>query len=474
MNKLSRKTTVATRLPIKILQYGEGNFLRGFVDWFVDSLNEKTDYQAGVAVIQPINHGMVEMITAQDGLFHHMIQGIESGELVDEARLNNCIQKAINPFTDPSSYYALASSSDLKLIFSNTTETGIVFDENDKLGDTLAITFPGKLVQFLKKRFESLGNAPDSEIGVVPCELVESNGDELKKCVQQYADLWQLDSEFKKWIVTNVHFANTLVDRIVPGYPKDEIDVITERIGFDDNLVVKSESFHLFVIEGDEFIQTHFPAHKHGFNVKYVESITPYRTQKVRILNGAHTSMMPVGLLSGIETVKETVEDDQVGNFVQKAIFEEIVKTIDIPCEDPAVFADQVLARFKNPFIRHELISISLNSVSKWKVRVLPTVLDYLAKNGELPKRLTFSLACLIKLYLSDNFQLKDDESILSFFAGMKSSTDADLIVKSTLSNVDFWGQDLSKVSGMSDLVMTYFKAISSSSVRATLDTLSV
>ncbi|MEQ8238980.1 MAG: tagaturonate reductase [Cyclobacteriaceae bacterium] len=472
MKKLSRNTTATIQLPIKILQYGEGNFLRAFVDWFVDSLNEKTDYQAGVAVIQPIDRGMVDMITAQDGLFHHMIQGIENGELVDEARLNNCIQKAINPFTDPNSYYELASSPDLKLIFSNTTEAGIVFDENDKLGDSLANTFPGKLVQFLKKRFESFGNTPESEIGVVPCELVESNGDKLKKCIQQYAELWQLDMEFKKWIETKVHFANTLVDRIVPGYPKEEIDVITERIGFADNLVVKSESFHLFVIEGDEFIQNHFPAHKHGFNVKYVESITPYRTQKVRILNGAHTSMVPVGLLSGIETVKDTVEDDLVGTFVQKAIFEEIVNTINIPGEDPTVFAEQVLTRFKNPFIRHELMSISLNSISKWKVRVLPTVLDYLAKNGELPKRLTFSLACLIKLYLSDNFQLKDDESVLSFFVKLKSSTDADFIVNATLSNVDFWGQDLSKVSGMSDLVTTYFKAISASSVSATLDTL--
>jgi tagaturonate reductase len=213
---------------------------------------------------------MTEMLTAQDGLFHHLIQGIENGKLIDEAILNSCIQLAINPFNDPHKYFDLSTSTDLKLIFSNTTDVGIVFNENDKPNESLALTFPGKLVQFLKKRFDSIGDNQDSEIGIVPCELVESNGDKLKKCAEQYSALWGLGAGFDSWLATHVHFANTLVDRIVPGYPKDEIDVIRDRIGFNDQLVVKSETFHLFVIEGDEFIQTHFPAHKYGLNVKYV------------------------------------------------------------------------------------------------------------------------------------------------------------------------------------------------------------
>lgn len=470
MNKLNQSTAEVNQLPIKILQYGEGNFLRAFVDWFIDHLNESTEYNGGVAVVQPIDRGMTDVLAKQGGLYHHIIQGIEKGELVDEARLIKCVQMAINPFQGHDLYYALAGSSELKLIFSNTTEAGIVFDESDSLSDSLALTFPGKLVQFLKKRFEKLGDTSDSEIGIVPCELVESNGDKLKRCVEQYIESWHLDTDFKNWIESRVHFANTLVDRIVPGYPKEEIEEISERIGFDDNLVVKSESFHLFVIEGDDFIQTHFPAHKHGFNVKYVESITPYRTQKVRILNGAHTSMVPVGLLAGIETVRETIENKQVGDFVEKTIFNEIVETIDIPGEDPKVFAEQVLARFKNPFIRHELIAISLNSVSKWKVRVLPTVLDYLQLKGELPKRLIFSLACLILLYLSGKFPLKDDEYVLSFFEKLKNNSDDSEVIRLILSNQDFWGQDLSNVVGMQELVLSYIKAINSTSVKDTLD----
>ena len=473
MKQLTRSTLDLESLPVKILQFGEGNFLRAFVDWFIDNLNEKSDYNAGVAVVQPIENGMVNVLSSQDGLYHHMIQGIEGEELVDEARLISCVQSAINPFEDAGSYFQLGESENLKLIFSNTTEAGIVFEENDTPGgDSLASTFPGKLVQLLKKRFEALGDTPESEIGIIPCELVESNGDKLQKCIEQYVALWKLGDDFKRWVETRIHFANTLVDRIVPGYPKDEIEKIKVRIGYDDKLVVKSESFHLFVIEGDEFIQDHFPAHKHGFNVKYVESITPYRTQKVRILNGAHTSMVPVGLLSEIETVRESVEDEKVGDFVRKAIYDEIVQTINIPGEDPKVFAEQVLSRFKNPFIHHELISISLNSVSKWKVRVLPTVLDYIDQQGKLPKRLVFSLACLIKLYLSDKFELKDDEDILSFFRELKTVSETEEMITSVLSNSDFWGRDLTKEPELKDQVISFYKQISSNSVKETLDTI--
>ena len=472
MKQLDRSTLGISPLAVRVLQFGEGNFLRAFVDWFIDNLNEKLDYKSGVAVVQPIENGMAHMLEAQDGLFHHMIQGIENGKLVDEVHLTSCIQEVINPFKDSSLFFQLAQSAELKLIFSNTTEAGITFDKSDFPEDSLAITFPGKLVQFLLKRFESMGHTSESEIGIIPCELVESNGDRLKKCVEQYIELWALDSDFKKWIETHVHFANTLVDRIVPGYPKDEMDSITKRIGFEDSLVVKSESFHLFVIEGDDFIQTNFPAHKHGFNVKYVKSITPYRTQKVRILNGAHTSLVPVGLLSGIETVRESVEDEKVGDFVMRSIFDEIVPTIDIPGEDPKVFAEQVLARFKNPFIRHELISISLNSISKWKVRVLPTLLDYNDQHGALPKRLVFSLACLIKLYHSNEFPLKDDDSVLSFFMKLRSTTTETELTDSVLSNTEFWGRDLRNVSGLAEQVTSHLIQLNSSTVHEILDTL--
>jgi tagaturonate reductase len=472
MKKLNRSAQAIKSNPIRVLQYGEGNFLRAFVDWIIDQLNERAQYATGVAVVQPIEQGMVRALAEQGGLYHHLIQGIEHGELVDEARLVTCIQTAINPFVDPTSYYTLAAQPQLKLIFSNTTEAGIVFDANDQPDETLACTFPGKITQFLKKRYDALGAAEESHIGIIPCELVEANGDKLKACIGQYIDLWKLEDGFKTWIETHVHFANTLVDRIVPGYPKDEMEAIRMRIGFEDSLVVKSESFHLFVIEGDAYIQAHFPAHKHGLNVKYVDSITPYRTQKVRILNGAHTAMVPVGLLANIETVRETMEDVQLGEFVQRAIFDEIVPTINLLGEDPAVFANQVIGRFKNPFIRHELISISLNSISKWRVRVLPTVIDFLEKNGELPKRLTFSLACLINMYLSDAFDLKDDEAVLATFAKLKGLTTNETVIHAVLSNAAFWGQDLTLIPGMYETVTNYYTSIQPNTVRDTLTTL--
>lgn len=475
MKKLNRAIVTTNQIPVKILQFGEGNFLRAFVEWMIDGLNEKASYAAGVAVIQPIEHGMVKLLSEQDGLYHHLMQGIENGQTLDEIRLLTCIQQSIDPFKDQAAYYNLASSKDLKLIFSNTTEAGIAFDPNDRPeGKVLASTFPGKLVQFLFKRYSELGDSDDSEIGIIPCELLEANGDKLRKCVDQYIDLWGLDIAFSNWVNKSVHFANTLVDRIVPGYPGEEIDVIRERIGFDDQLVVKSESFHLFVIEGDEFIQTHFPAHKHGFNVKYVASIKPYRTQKVRILNGAHTSMVPVGLLSDITTVRESVKDNEVGKFIREAIFSEILETIDLPGEDPKVFANQVLARFENPFIRHELISISLNSVSKWRVRVLPTVLDFIELKGELPKRLLFSLSCLIQLHMSGQYELKDDEAVLTFFNKLKAKTDINEheLAYRVLSNTDFWGRDLTEISGLCDLITAYLKEINSSSTRHALNTI--
>jgi tagaturonate reductase len=472
MIQLNRTTVQTDALPIKIVQFGEGNFLRAFVDSFVHKLNEKANYRSGIAVIQPIDKGMVDVLQSQGGLYHHIIQGVENGEQVNDAVLVSAVQLAVNPFKDPKKFYELAESTELKLVFSNTTEAGIAFDQKDHLNGSLASTFPGKMVQFLKRRFDALGNSHDSEIGIVPCELIESNGDKLKACIFQYIDLWNFSDDFKKWVEDRVHFANTLVDRIVPGYPADEIDAIKARIGFNDQLVVKSESFHLFVIEGDVFIQRHFPAHMHGFNVKYVNSITPYRTQKVRILNGAHTSMVPVGLLSGLETVKETLDDKVTGAYVRSSIFEEIVETINIPGEDPKEFANQVIGRFQNPFIRHELATISLNSIAKWKVRVLPTILDYQKEKGTLPTRLMFSLACLIELYSSKDFNIKDDQSIVEYFHDLRTENDPKILVEKVLSNDSFWGQDLTKIPTFLPLVVEHVSAIRSSSVTTVLTSL--
>lgn len=466
MKALKRSSDTPTR-PIKILQYGEGNFLRAFADWAIYEMNQD-GYNAGVAVVQPIDRGLAHLLSAQDGLYHHLVRGLQKGQSVNTTILNDTIEAVINPFEDEAAYYAQATNEALKIIISNTTEAGIQFQADDAQPKSgLAKTFPGKLTQLLYKRFEAFGGSPESGLVLIPCELIEKNGEKLRETLLQYADSWNLGADYTSWLKNHNHFANTLVDRIVPGYPKDEIDEIKAKIGFDDQLVVASEVFHLWVIEGNEHVQKAFPAHEHGLNVKYVDDLTPYRTQKVRILNGAHTAMVPVGLLAGIETVRENVEDEVIGDFILKIMYEEVAPTIDLPQDDVRHFADEVLERFKNPFVRHELKSISLNSISKYRVRILPTVLDYIRINDALPKGFLFALASLIKLYLSDTFEANDDASVLEFFKELKSNAqDNPALAQAVLSNEDFWQQDLTAIDGFAAQVTEYLEAIDNNAIK--------
>ncbi len=477
MKELRRDTAgIPAKLPIKVLQFGEGNFLRAFVNWVVDILNEKRSFNAGVAVVQPIEHGMVDMLQKQDGLYHHLIRGLKNGKQVNEVRLNSCIQQMINPFESYSTYMDQAVNEDLKFVISNTTEAGITFQDTDLPGDKeLAKTFPGKLTQLVKRRFDHFGGRAESGLIFIPCELIDKNGENLRKAMLSYADLWGYEESFKEWLQKHCFFANTLVDRIVPGFPKDEIDEIREKIDYNDQLVVASEVFHLWVIEGPDEIKAAFPdkLEEIDLNIKFVKDLTPYRTQKVRILNGSHTAMVPVGLLAGNVTVRENVEDDVIGPFVLKTMYDEISQTIDLPAKDVEHFADEVLERFKNPFIRHELKSISLNSISKYKVRILPTVKDYHKINGSLPKRLTFALACLIELYLSSDFEINDDKEIVDFFTKLKADRPPNQkLVAVVLSSTDFWGEDLSSLGNLSSIVTGYLDDIKQKGVLASIKSL--
>tara|TARA_Y100001980_G_C14556874_1_gene352021 strand:- start:19269 stop:20702 length:1434 start_codon:yes stop_codon:yes gene_type:complete len=477
MKALTRDTVnIQANLPIKVLQFGEGNFLRAFVDWAIDVLNEKKQFNAGVAVVQPIEHGMVDMIQKQDGLYHHMVRGIQKGKRINDIRLNSSIQQLINPFTDFQAYMEQALNDNLQFIVSNTTEAGITFQENDQPGaNELAKTFPGKLTQLVKARYDHFSGSSGSGLIFIPCELIEKNGENLKTAMLAYADLWKYESGFKDWLEDHCYFANTLVDRIVPGYPKDEIKEIQQKIGYEDQLVVASEVFHLWVIEGPAEIKAAFPdgLEDIGLNIKFVKDLTPYRTQKVRILNGSHTAMVPVGLLAGKETVRENVEDDVVGPFILQTMYDEIVQTINLPVNEVKQFADEVLERFKNPFIRHELKSIALNSVSKYKVRILPTVKDYYRINGTLPKRFIFALACLIELYLSDDFQINDDKDIEAYFKQLKANRPSNTDVASqVLSNKSFWGEDLSKLGDCKAMVTNFMNEIESKGVLTSIKSL--
>ncbi|WP_114778754.1 tagaturonate reductase [Botryobacter ruber] len=472
MKQLNRETAnLPASRPVKVLQFGEGNFLRGFVDWIIDILNEQTDFNGNVEIVQPLSQGIVHMLNEQDGLYHVLLEGLQGGKPTRESRLISCVSGALNPYDDYQAYLQRGENPDLQFIISNTTEAGIAFDEADRNMDTLPNSFPGKLTALLYHRFKHFNGAADKGLAMIPCELIEKNGENLKKTVLQFAAHWNLPSEFTAWINNSNSFCNTLVDRIVPGYPRDTIKEIQEELGYEDKLVVKAEPFHLWVIEAPEAVRAAFPTEKAGLQVLFAPDLTPYRTRKVRILNGAHTTLVPVAYLHGLRTVRESVEDEKVGKFLREAIFEEIIPTLDLSKEELEQFANDVIERFQNPYIRHELLSIALNSVSKYKVRVLPSVLEYHKRKGQLPERLLHSLAALILFYKGEwngeQIPLNDTPEVLSFFQNAWEKEAEQEVVKTVLANEDFWGTDLTKIDGFTEKVTEQLQQLQNTAVQA-------
>ncbi|WP_215223708.1 tagaturonate reductase [Echinicola shivajiensis] len=451
--------------PVKVLQFGEGNFLRGFVDWIIDIMNEKTDFNGDVQIIQPIPQGMGDLINKQDGLYHVQLSGIQNGIAQESTRLINCVKGVLNPYEDYQAYLKLAENPDLKFIISNTTEAGISFNPNDDSKDKIPDSFPGKLTALLYHRFEVFHCNPEKGLHIIPCELIDKNGEKLKEIILQYASLWQLPKGFIDWLNGSNTFSNTLVDRIVPGFPKETIKEIQNDIGYEDNLVVKAEPFHLWVIEGPEAIKEDFPADKAGLDVIFVKDQSPYRTRKVRILNGAHTSLVPVAYLNGLRTVRKSVEDPKVGKFLNDTIQNEIIPTLDLPKEELEQFANDVMDRFKNPFVKHLLSSIALNSISKFKVRVLPSLLEYKKRKGELPQNLVHSLAALLLFYKGTyNGQptpLNDDEEIVSFFKRIWEFENLEKVTHEALANTNLWDMDLSAIDGLESSVVAQLNILS-------------
>jgi tagaturonate reductase len=460
MKKLNRTTVTAAQThPIKVLQFGEGNFLRGFVDWAIDILNEKADFNGAVEIVQPINKGMADMVNDQDGLYHVVLNGIQNGQTVSDTRLITCVSGAFNPYEDFDRFLKAAENPFLQFIISNTTEAGIVFSDQDTSPEILPNSFPGKVTLLLYTRFQFFKGAPDKGLILFPCELIERNGESLKQIILQYIEFWNLPLAFKEWVVLNNMFCNTLVDRIVPGFPKETIGEIQKSTGYEDKLVVMAEPFMLWVIEATDSLYKKFPTRQAELNIKFVQDITPYRTRKVRILNGVHTALVPVAYLMGLRTVSESIKDKTLHEFISKAIFEEIIPTLDMPTQELQQYALDVMERFENTFIRHELITISLNSVSKYKVRVLPSVVEYHQRTkGKLPERLLYSLAALIQFYKGEwNGQpipLNDSSEVIDFFKKVWQTKNIEKVAEATLSNVNFWGFDLSTIDGLKETVV--------------------
>lgn len=455
---------------VKVIQFGEGNFLRAFTDWMIQKMNDETDFNGNVVIVQPLATGLCQVLEEQNCLYTHFMNGIKNGEAVSEHMVNNSIEYTVNPYDDYMKYLSLADIETVKFIISNTTEAGISYVAEDTLNNQPQKSYPGKLTALLYRRYKTFKGDANYGLTVLPCELIEQNGDKLKEIILRYAKEWDLEKGFTQWIEEANTFCNTLVDRIVPGYPRDRIEEVTKELGYIDKLVVESEQFNLWVIEGPESIKEIFPIDQTDCNVLFVEDMTPYRTRKVRILNGAHTMMVPIGYLYGIKTVRETVEDDVMGQLVQNAMHKEIIPTLSLSKEALEVFASEVVDRFKNPFIKHYLLSISLNSMSKYKTRVLPSVLGYLEKKGQLPKILVLTLAAYIVFYKGEEkngttIPLNDGQDILDLYKKLWSDYDdteegVKHIVKEVLAYEALWKGNLNDIPGLHELVSRYVSDI--------------
>ncbi|MDR2150186.1 MAG: tagaturonate reductase [Spirochaetaceae bacterium] len=465
--------------PEKVLQYGEGNFLRAFVDWQIDIANEKTDFNGNVVIVQPIGQGLSEVIQAQKGLYTTILRGVKANTTQEELRAITSISRCLNPFVQFDEYIKCAENPDLRFVVSNTTEAGIAYNADDRLADKPQKSFPAKVTAFLYRRFEYFQGDPSKALIFIPCELIDKNGTKLKALVEQYAAEWRLGDTFRTWL-DSCDFCNSLVDRIVTGYPRqEEIPTLWEKIGYKDQLLDTAELFHLWVIETKRDHTEAFPLTKAGLNVIWTDDMSFYRTRKVRILNGAHTATVPAAFQYGLNTVEDCIYDPLVSAFMKKCIFEEIIPSMDGSQTELIQYADAVLERFANPYIKHQLLSITLNSVSKFKTRILPSLIGFVRKNKKLPVALCFSCAALIAFYRGKDFEnsaltgmrgaesypIKDDEDILKTFAALYETSsgteqDARRIVHRVLSLTGWWGEDLTVYADLEETVAQFLGAL--------------
>ncbi len=475
-------TPGAPRWPVSVLQIGDGNFLRAFVDWMIDWSNGQGLMRAGVAIAQPLPQGVAPQLRAQDGLYTVLLRGIEGGRVVQQRRVVSCVRTALNPYEDWLGLLALACEPSVRFVVSNTTEAGIADVEEAFVPDCCPQSFPAKVASLLHARFRALGGAGAPGLVFLPCELIEANGTNLRRIVLQHAERWKLGTDFVTWLKESNYFLDTLVDRIVPGYPAAEADKLCIEWGYEDCLIAAAEPFHIWVIQGPVALAEEFPLHKAGLNVVWTEDMRPYRTRKVRILNGAHTASVLAAYAAGLDTVQQMMEDADVSAYLRRVMFQEIVPFVPLPEAERQAYAASIWERFANPFIRHELLSIALNSVSKWKVRVLPTVKDYIAGKGEAPDGLSFSLAALLWFYrgrmengaytgqrASGSYPIRDDPPVLAAMAAAWQGGDVAAAAKQILGNASLWGEDLTALPGLLAKVSGGLQAIAGQGMKSAL-----
>ena len=469
MKALNKRTAPKSVAPERIIQFGEGNFLRCFVDWIIYKMNRRTDFNSSVVVVQPIERGMVDWLNGQDCLYHVNLQGRLNGEVVNKLTRIDCISRALNPYTQHQAFMALADQPEIRFVISNTTEAGIAFDPACKLADAPASSYPGKLTQLLYRRYKTFHGASDKGLIIMPCELIFLNGHHLKECIFQYIELWKGDfgndyEGFKAWFTNYCYVCATLVDRIVPGFPRKDIKEIQEKICYEDNLVVQGEAFHLWVIEKPENLsidqlKAEFPAEKAGLHVLIAESEKPYHERKVTLLNGPHTVLSPVAFLSGINIVRDACNDPVVGKYIHKVQFEELMQTLNLPMDELQQFATDVQERFNNPYVDHQVTSIMLNSFPKYETRDLPGLKTYLERKGELPQGLVFGLAAIITYYKggkrADGAEIvpNDAPEIMQLLTDLWATGDTQKVAEGVLAAETIWHEDLNRIPGLTALV---------------------
>ncbi|MCR5356054.1 MAG: tagaturonate reductase [Lachnospiraceae bacterium] len=469
MKKIN-ETVKSKSYPVRLLQFGEGNFLRGFIDQMIDVSNEAGVTDIGIVMVKPRSGALNSAFKEQEFKYTVSLRGLTGDSPVTRERIITSVSDVISCYDDHERFMEYAVSDDLRFIVSNTTEAGIVFDENDRMDMDPPDSFPGKLTKLLYARYKHFNGDRDKGLIILPLELISNNARVLESCVKKLADTWGIEAGFTGWLDEACIFCNTLVDRIISGYPYDEADKLREEWGYEDRLTVCGELFGLFIIEGDERVMKELPLDKAGLPVKYVKNIVPYKTRKVRILNGAHTGFSLWSYLKGHDTVLESMEDKEVWDFVNRLLFDEVIPTIELDEKELKSFARDVLSRFRNPFIRHELRSIALNSISKWRARLLPTMLDFIDLKGELPPCIVDSLAALLLYYRGstdsgsgyagsrtvngrrEEYEIMDDQSVISFLK-QHEKDDVDGYIGSVLSNADFFGTDLLSIKGLKEAV---------------------
>ncbi len=483
MELISRKMTGKKERPIKVLQFGEGNFLRAFVDYMIDIANEQGKFDGDIVLVKPIEFGNLDRFHNQECQYTVQLRGRVDGEPKKINRIVTSVADAVDAYGEYEKYAEYAKLDTLRFIVSNTTEAGIVYDESDSIELNPPKSYPGKLAKFLYERYKHFNGAIDKGLIMLPVELIDDNGLHLKECVLKQADNWNLEDGFKKWLDEACIFTSTLVDRIVTGYPRDEADQLCEEFGYKDELIVTGEPFALWVIESPRDLSDELPLPAAGLPVIYTPDHHPYKQRKVRILNGAHTSFVLASYLCGNDIVLQSMNDDLILKFIKGTLFDEVIPTLTLPKDDLISFANDVLARFNNPYVKHAHLSIALNSVSKWRARCMPSFLDYVKNEGKLPAHLTFSIAALMAFYTGseirdkalighrngEEYQILDDMSVLEFFAANSGKAPAEF-AKAVLSNTDFWGQDLSQIDGLTDCITEYISSIRENGMRKTME----